>query len=139
MADEADLGESVDFDQIVRALFTVAGDDPRGGLALELTGTAGRLPAVSATPLAMCGSELVDNAVQHSRGTFVEVSAHREPGRLRIDIRDDGVGMPKSAREDPGLGLQIVDSLATTELAGTFSFADEPYGTRAIIDVPLPS
>lgn len=139
MADETDLGESVDFDQIVQALFTVAGEDPRGGVALELTGTAGRLPAVAATPLAMCVSELVHNAVQHSRGTFVEVMAHREPGRLRLDVRDDGVGLPNAARETPGLGLQIVESLATTELAGTFAFADEAHGTRAVIDVPLPN
>ena len=137
VGDDTDLGESVDFDQIVRALFTVAREDPRGSVTLELRGSAGRLPAEAATPLAMCVSELVHNAVQHSQGTFVEVSAHREPGRLRIDVRDDGIGVPDSARANPGLGLQIVDSLATTELSGTFSFADEAYGTRAVLDVPL--
>lgn len=134
--DEGEPGESVDFDQIVRALFAVALDDPRTGFTLERVGDAGRLPAEVATPLAMCVSELIHNAVQHSHGTFVEVRAIRDPGHLRIAIRDDGVGMDPQAA--PGLGLQIVTSLAETELAGTFELSAEPYGTCAALDVPIP-
>lgn len=133
--DEDDPGESVDFDQIVRALFAVAIDDPRRGFTLERVGDAGRLPAEVATPLAMCVSELIHNAVQHSGGTFVEVRATRDPGRLRIAIRDDGVGM--TMKPVHGLGLQIVKSLAETELSGTFEFSDEPHGTCAVVHVPI--
>lgn len=133
--DDNDPGESVDFDQIVRALFTVALDDPRTGFTLERSGDAGRLSAEVATPLAMCVSELIHNAVQHSQGTFVEVRATRDPGHLRISIRDDGVGIDPQAV--PGLGLQIVKSLAETELAGTFDFSDESYGTNAVVSVPI--
>jgi len=134
--EETDPGESVDFDHIVRALFTVAVDDPRHGFTLERSGDAGRLPAEVATPLAMCVSELIHNAVQHSQGTFIEVGATRDPGILRITVRDDGTGM--DAQAEQGLGLQIVTSLVETELSGTFEFADEDYGTRAVLDVPIP-
>ncbi len=134
--EEDDPGESVDFDHIVRALFTVAVDDPRHGFTLERSGDAGRLPAEVATPLAMCVSELVHNAVQHSQGTFIEVGATRDPGLLRITVRDDGTGM--DAQAEHGLGLQIVTSLVETELSGTFEFAAEDYGTRAVLGVPLP-
>ena len=133
--DDDDPGESVDFDHIVRALFAVALDDPRTGFTLERVGDAGRLPAEVATPLAMCVSELIHNAVQHSGGTFVEVRATREPGHLRLAIRDDGVGMDPQAVH--GLGLQIVKSLAETELTGSFEFSEESYGTNAVVNVPI--
>lgn len=136
--ENADLGESVDFDQIVRALFAVAVEDPRSGFRLERHGDAGQLPAEVATPLAMCVSELIHNAVQHSGGTFVEVRAVREPGSLRIEIRDDGRGVDRATLAEPGLGLQIVTSLAETELDGSFEFAEDPYGTRAVVDVRIP-
>ena len=136
-AGEADLGESVDFDQIVRALFAVAVEDPRSGFTFEHVGDAGRLPSEVATPLAMCVSELIHNAVQHSGGTFVEVRSIREPGLLRIEVRDDGTGLGSAVDQATGLGLQIVTSLAETELSGSFEFADEPYGTRAIVQAKI--
>ena len=84
----------------------------------------------------MCVSELLHNAVQHSKGTFVEIQSVREADRLRIDIHDDGSGIPADWRSHAGLGLQIVESLAVTELGGTFDFASEGYGTRAVLEVP---
>lgn len=130
-----DFGETVDFDRIVNALFTVVTDEAR--MTLERKGDAGRLPAELATPLAMCVSELLHNAVQHSAGTFVEIRSVRQPDRLRIEIRDDGSGIATDWRSNAGLGLQIVESLAATELGGTFDFADEDYGTRAVVEVPV--
>ena len=134
---DADLGESVDFDRIVRALFAVVVDDPSAGPTLETVGDAGRLPAETATPLAMCVSELVHNAVQHSRGTYVRVSASREPGMLRIEVSDDGTGFEATQTADVGLGLQIVQSLAATELGGSFEFTEQDYGTTAVVTVPI--
>ncbi len=136
---DTDLGESVDFDQIVRALFAVAVEDPRAGISLERSGDAGRLPAEVATPLAMCVSELIHNAVQHSQGTFVEVRSMREPGSLRIEVKDDGTGVGTRGDVTPGLGLQIVTSLAETELSGSFEFAEEDYGTRAVVSIRIPN
>lgn len=129
-----DFGETVDFDRIVTALFAVVADEAR--MTMERKGDAGRLPAELATPLAMCVSELLHNAVQHSKGTFVEIQSVREADRLRIDIHDDGEGIPADWRSHAGLGLQIVESLAVTELGGTFDFASDGYGTRAVLEVP---
>jgi two-component sensor histidine kinase len=136
-SNEADLGESVEFDRIVRALFSIVVEDPQSPLTLELSGEAGRLSAERATPLAMCVSELVHNAVQHAQGTFVTVEAVRAPDSLTIAVVDDGVGVDPDQLEAAGLGLNIVRSLATTELGGTFEFADQEYGTRAVVHVPL--
>lgn len=132
---QADFGETVDFDQIVTSLFAVVSDEAR--MTMERTGDAGRLPADVATPLAMCVSELLHNAVQHSGGTFVEVQALRDADRLTIGIRDDGVGVSPDWRSGSGLGLQIVESLVTTELGGTFDFASQEHGARAVVEVPV--
>jgi len=132
---DADLGESVDFDQIVTALFTIVAD--HGGITLDRIGDAGRLPADLATPLAMCVSELLHNATEHSGGTFVQVRSVREPDRLRIDIHDDGRGVGEDWAERADLGLNIVQSLVTTELGGTFGFEPTDYGTRAVVEIPL--
>lgn len=132
---DADFGETIDFDHIVRSLFTVVSDET--GMTMDRKGDAGRLRADLATPLAMCVSELLHNAVQHSGGTFVEVHAVRDTDRLRIDIRDDGVGLPKDWREHAGLGIQIVESLVATELRGTFEVIPEDYGTRTRVELPV--
>lgn len=132
---EADFEEAIDFDHIVTSLFAVVGEET--GMTLERSGDAGRLRADLATPLAMCVSELLHNAVQHSGGTYVKVQAVRDADRLRIDITDDGVGVAGDWRDQAGLGLQIVESLVTSELAGSFELAPEPYGSRAVVEFPV--
>lgn len=132
---EADFGETVDFDQIVTSLFTVVSDESQ--MTMHRSGNAGRLRADLATPLAMCVSELLHNSVQHSGGTFVEVRSVRDVDRLTIGIHDDGTGVPEDWRANAGLGLQIVESLATTELEGSFDFQQQDYGTTAVVEVPL--
>ena len=65
-------------------------------------------------------SELCTNAIQHSRsgaGGNFEVGVYREPGALRIEVRDDGpTGMATchapEDRTEKGRGLRIVANLA---------------------------
>jgi two-component sensor histidine kinase len=132
---DADFEEAVDFDRIVTALFAVVGEE--SGMTMQRRGDAGRLRADVATPLAMCVSELLHNAVQHSGGSFVQIQAIRQADRLRIAITDDGTGVGQDWRADAGLGLQIVESLATSELAGSFEFAPEEYGSKAVVEIPV--
>ncbi|NDH15073.1 MAG: hypothetical protein EBY47_08415, partial [Actinobacteria bacterium] len=66
-------------------------------------------------------------------GTF-ETATHVESA---VAVVDDGVGVDPDQLDAAGLGLNIVQSLATTELGGTFEFADQEYGTRAVVYVPL--
>jgi two-component sensor histidine kinase len=65
------------------------------------------------------------------------VSASREPGMLRIEVSDDGTGFEATQTADVGLGLQIVQSLAATELGGSFEFTEQDYGTTAVVTVPI--
>ena len=64
---------------------------------------------------ALLTSEVVTNAVLHGDGT-VMVRAHTGGGRLRVEVQDDGEGVPAlrdAARDDEGgRGLALVAALA---------------------------
>ena len=101
---------------------------------------------------------LLDNAVRHGpdRGT-VRVHAERHGERWRLEIADDGPGVPPADREraferfgtlahDPssaaaggtGIGLAIARWVATLH-GGTVRFVDPPAGTPgAVLHVDLP-
>jgi two-component system, sensor histidine kinase PdtaS len=56
-------------------------------------------------------------------------------------VADTGAGLPDDFDPDQSgrLGLQIVRTLVTVELAGTLDIGPAPEGgTRVVIDIPLP-
>ncbi|MEI7630191.1 MAG: ATPase, partial [Actinomycetes bacterium] len=59
-------------------------------------------------------------------------------GQVKVVVRDDGIGSPSGfADYDAGLGLQIVESLATGELRGRFLICNgETVGAMACIEIP---
>jgi two-component sensor histidine kinase len=98
-------------------------------------------------------NELLQNAIDHAFPAGLDLPA--EPGRVVVDLAndgvrlhatvvDDGVGLPEGFSLDAaaGLGLSIVRTLVTTELAGTISLergtgeGDRP-GTVVRLDVPV--
>ncbi|WP_411107288.1 ATP-binding protein [Streptomyces sp. cmx-4-9] len=62
-------------------------------------------------------SELVTNAIRHTRTGRVGVSVTRHPDRVRIVVTDTSRATPAPADPDPdaeaGRGLQLIDRLAT--------------------------
>jgi two-component sensor histidine kinase len=142
--------ETVDFDAVAdRVCAMVAELTPAESRVVpRRTGSFGDLAAETATPLAMALTELLQNAVEHglggrSRGeASLEIAARRSPGRLAVEVRDTGVGLP--AGFDPGdsgrLGLQIVRTLVVGELGGSLEFAArEGGGTAVALGIPLPA
>ena len=158
------LDEQVAFDEIAdRVLAMVMELSQDGRVATRRTGSFGILSAEVATPLSMVLTELLQNALEHAFGPTasgnLEVSALR--GRapatgmgwsdswnggarpeeyLLITVQDDGHGMPEGF--DPqtagNLGLQIVRTLATGELGGTFDMVAGPNGgTKVILEIPV--
>jgi anti-sigma regulatory factor (Ser/Thr protein kinase) len=65
---------------------------------------------------ALLVSEVVTNAVLHGDGT-VEVRAELSGRILRVEVQDDGVGVPTVRRAGPeaegGRGLALVDALSS--------------------------
>jgi two-component system, sensor histidine kinase PdtaS len=121
----------VSFSEIVRPLARLAEDSlqsPDRPVRFEVRGDGGRLPASVATPLSVVLTELLQNAVDHA------FDQRKGPGRLvvwlandgehlTVRVVDDGAGLPPefTLEKADGLGLSIVRTLVTTELAGTIS------------------
>jgi signal transduction protein with GAF and PtsI domain len=96
------------------------------------------LPSQAATSLALAVNELLQNALEHafvgrSRGQ-VEVRLQVTPGRLTVEVQDDGVGLADGSPRQ--LGLEIVETLVWEDLHGEWSLGGE-MGTTARITVPL--
>ena len=92
-----------------------------------------RLPdqVEAAAYFAVC--ELLTNTAKHARATSVTVTARLEDGRLRVEVRDDGVG---GAEFDGGSGLNgLVDRI--TALDGQLTLeSPEGSGTRVEFELP---
>jgi two-component sensor histidine kinase len=121
-------GEDIAFIEIVRPLLRLAEEglqSPDRPVHFTVSGSGGRIPAHTATPLSVVLTELLQNAVDHgfpegSGGGTVAVILGHERGRLKIRVIDDGRGVEPGFQLDDatGLGLSIVRTLVTTELNG---------------------
>jgi two-component sensor histidine kinase len=135
-----DSGDTVAFDEVVDRIIGLVRDlapafAGSGAVpAIARVGECGTLPSDRATPLAMCVSEL-QNAVEHAHASAIAVHIEHRGHDLVVAIEDDGRGLPDDFDvEHAGLGLQIVESLSTGELRGTFALMrGESGGTRAEI------
>jgi two-component system, sensor histidine kinase PdtaS len=131
-------------------------------LTFEVTGELGEVPADVATPLAVVLAELVQNAIEHayldfeaeedgevvdeayrdSTGT-IQVILSAEDGLLRVEVLDDGSGLPDGFDfdESQSLGLSIVRDLVRSQLDGSIVMQNRSAsgngesGTRVVIEL----
>jgi two-component sensor histidine kinase len=149
-----EAGEDVPFVEIVRPVCRMVEEafyTPDRPLQCRVEGDAGNLPAQVATPLAVVLNELLQNAFDHAypetknydRGEVV-LTLERASSELTVRVIDDGAGLPDGfdLEQSMGLGLSIVRTLVTSELAGTIEVhqgdgpADRP-GTVVELRLPL--
>lgn len=162
-----DPGDQVSFDEIVGSLVQMANDSVVGPARIEISvdGDLGDLPADVATPLAVTLAELLQNAVQHAfaterrplrsgrpakrkadgvdaRAGRVTVALAHDVHGLAIEVRDDGIGLPKGfdIERTNSLGLSIVRDLVVSQLDGSIEMRRVPKsdrgGTLVRIEVP---
>jgi two-component sensor histidine kinase len=128
-----EAGDDVPFIEIVRPLVRMVEEgliSPDTPIRFSIIGDAGILPATVATPMAVVLTELLQNVVDHAYpdgtddGARVRVELDGSGDELAVTVVDDGVGPPAgfSIETTSGLGLSIVRTLVTTELAGTIEF-----------------
>jgi PAS domain S-box-containing protein len=82
--------------------------------------------------------ELLSNAVRHSRARHVYLDIRREGDHVLLQVRDDGIGMSESRREEALRAghIGLASSAERVEaLGGTFLVASEESGTlvRALL------
>ncbi len=94
---------------------------------------------------------LFDNAIEamEGQGTISVRTAHlAESHRFRIEVSDDGPGIPEGDRErmflpyfstkrrGTGLGLAIVNRIIADHHGTVRAEMNEPHGSRIVIDLP---
>jgi two-component system, sensor histidine kinase PdtaS len=129
-----------------RVVHTVAQTMAPPGFTLDarVSGDDVNLPTQQATSLALVVNELLQNAMEHafagrSHGQIVIVLMPG-PQALRVEVRDDGVGLPEgfAPERSSDLGLEIVRTLVQDDLKGRIWFTNAG-GARVVITVPRPA
>jgi signal transduction histidine kinase len=111
--------------------------------------------AVSADPMRLrqVVGNLVHNGLRHG-GQSVTISARRDGGAVRIEVADDGPGIPEAERERVferfyrvdharpangpgfGLGLAIVGWIVALHGGTVRAEANTPHGCRMVVELP---
>ena len=152
-----EAGDDVPFVDVVKPVVAMVADSmisPDHPIRFDVQGDGGILPAGVATPLAVVLNELLQNAVDHAYPPELDLTED-EPGRvtvtidrtedaLTLEVADDGVGLPEGFELDnaTGLGLSIVRTLVTSDLAGEITIRSGDGeggrpGTRVALRVPV--
>jgi two-component system, sensor histidine kinase PdtaS len=154
-------GDDVAFLEIVRPLLRLAEEglqSPDRPVRFTVQGDGGRLPSTIATPLSVVLTELLQNAVDHgfpegSTGGDVVVQLNPTDDQLNIRVINDGRGLDSrfELNKATGLGLSIVRTLVTTELAGSIvmragmpedfasaGLGEQPKGAGTVVDLSVP-
>jgi PAS domain S-box-containing protein len=104
---------------------------------LECPGRVRVPDAATATHLYRIAQEAVGNAANHARADTVLIRLVRDEHRLRLEIHDDGIGIPQQ-RAGGGVGLHLMEHRCTA-IGGHFRI--EPRaggGTVVACTVPVP-
>jgi signal transduction histidine kinase len=96
---------------------------------------AGRIPAAIEATAYFVVSEALANVAKHALADSAQVTIRQLPGRLVVQVSDDGAG---GARTDGGSGLRgLADRVAS--VSGVLRIDSEPgCGTRLEADIPCP-
>jgi len=78
--------------------------------------------------------EAVTNVIHHAHAELCDVSLMLDNGNLKIEIKDDGVGLPKARGH--GIGLDSMRERAE-ELGGRFELLSSPKGTQVRAKIPI--
>ncbi len=115
------------------AMFGPPGGDLR--VSVEAGGGLEGLPAAVEVAAYRIGLEALANVARHAKARHCTISLFVDDGGLRVEVRDDGIGLPANPRR--GVGLSAMSERAG-ELGGNCSIESIPEGgTRVRAWMPL--
>ncbi len=140
-----DAGEGIDLERYVRSLFRQLREVYSGDMALTMSVALGGvvLGLDQAVPLGLALNEALTNVFKHARREDrpgkVDIRARREPeGRVCIEVRDDGPGLPEGL--DPeharSLGMKLMFGLARHQLRGELNLENTGEGVLVRLRFP---
>ncbi len=101
-------------------------------LPVELSVSAGRLPAPVEATAYFVVAEALTNVVKHSRAAHAHVDVQAENGHVRVSVRDDGVG---GVRPDGSGLVGLADRVAV--LGGRFH-VESPHDGGTLVEASIP-
>lgn len=118
----------------------LVGMEARERIAARFEMDSVEVAAEHAAPIALIVNEVVTNALKHAfpdnrKGTLL-VGLHLVEGRMRIEIRDDGVGEGVTGMSSASFGTSLVRTLGR-QLKASVTWGDNRPGTVVTIDVPM--
>ena len=78
--------------------------------------------------------EALSNVARHARARHVRIAARREQGRLKLELQDDGIGLPEPLTA--GYGLRNMRDRARLLGGNIEVMGANGKGTRVLLDVP---
>lgn len=115
---------------LVRALEQQADRLTGGGLVVDVSGeTPADLPPAVEVAAYRIASEALANVRRHASASFASVRLEHDARMLRLEVRDDGTGIPADAVG--GVGLRSLRERAQ-ELGGTLEIGDADGGGTVI-------
>lgn len=82
--------------------------------------------------------EAVQNALKHSGARTIEIELIARAGSVRLEVRDDGCGLPETELQSSGLGLRTMRFRASA-IGGRLTFARRPGGGNSVLcEAPQP-
>lgn len=113
---------------------------PERPVKFDIRGEPAKVESREATVLAIVLNELIANAMAHGlalEGGNVVVETIQDASTIMVEVRDDG---PSHAAAEPnpssGLGLQIIRTLVSQDLEGSFALVEQDGWMRARVRFP---
>ncbi len=137
-------GRATPFEAVARLLaddaLAAAG---RGDVVVTISGSEIALSAEEATPVMLTMLECVNNALEHAlpdRAGRIDVRLGDAKGERRLEVRDDGRGLPVDfdGAQSRSLGLRIIRGLAG-QLGGRFEIKAAEPGAHCTLAYPTPT
>jgi PAS domain S-box-containing protein len=99
-----------------------------------------RLEPAALDNLYRISQEAISNARRHGHARSIKVTLVSQPTSLRLDIQDDGIGMPQpQPQPTTGMGLKIMQFRAATIGARLSIGPGDHGGTLVSVECPQPS
>ena len=80
--------------------------------------------------------EAVNNALKHARARWIHITLSKRAGILRLQIKDDGRGLPKARKAGRGMGVEVMRHRA--HVIGASLEIDSTPGGGATVTCKLP-
>jgi two-component sensor histidine kinase len=137
--DTVNLGNYLD--ELVKRRFLMHGLDMDDAVRLDLQLAAIQVDHSQAVAVGLIVNELVTNSLKYAfplRRGMVSVSLERvEPGKARLVVADDGIGMPTAQIRGHGIGLELTPMLAKMA-HGEFHMEQRSVGTAGVLTFSVP-